>query len=322
MSSLHGVPVSDVVFGNGWAPGSTRRVVVKAADESWNISRNDSSAASLALAHADNGECIVMSSSGEVLYDLRPLARSNWEYRVDGLESEFTFTLRICDNSTQHHPIAHWQRGGDSGALGTVGGKPRKRGNKLLVEYADGDACPGAAQRNRSALISFICEAHADSEYGQPEFVAEWNQCEFMFEWRTPLACASRKLASEESNGEQSGRAGEGNGASRGSVAFVVIFVVGSVYILGGFLYNRVFNLSSGLRGIEQLPNYKFWRGIYLFSKRAVLLLADGATRLVDAVRGRRGAIHIDAAEHNIRNEIFASTADEGEGDALPFALR
>ncbi|KAJ2369715.1 hypothetical protein H4S02_009898 [Coemansia sp. RSA 2611] len=43
MSSLHGVPVSDVVFGNGWAPGSTRRVVVKAADESWTISRNDSS---------------------------------------------------------------------------------------------------------------------------------------------------------------------------------------------------------------------------------------------------------------------------------------
>ncbi|KAJ2457771.1 Cation-independent mannose-6-phosphate receptor CI-MPR, partial [Coemansia sp. RSA 2337] len=264
MSSLHGVLVSDVVFGNGWAPGSTRRVVVKAADESWNISRNDmlllvQIAACLALAQANNGECIVMSSSGEVLYDLRPLVRSNWEYSVDGLESEYTFSLRICDNSTQRHPIARWRRGGDSGALGTVGGRPRKRGNKLLVEYTNGDACPGAAQLNRSALISFICSAHADSEYGQPEFVAEWNQCVFMFEWRTPLACEPSKRASEESNSGQSGGIGEGNGASRGSVAFVVIFVVGSVYILGGFLYNRVFNLSSGLRGIEQLPNYRFW---------------------------------------------------------------
>ncbi|KAJ2828663.1 Cation-independent mannose-6-phosphate receptor CI-MPR [Coemansia sp. 'formosensis'] len=274
----------------------------------------------LALAHTSSDECIVTSSAGDVLYDLRPLARYNWEYNVDGMESGFTFSLRICDNSTERVPLARWQRSRDSGVLGTVGGRPHLRGNKLLVEYANGDACPGAAQLNKSALISFVCDAHVNSEYGRPEFVAEWNQCAFMFEWRTPLVCAPGKLVSVEDNGGQSSRGDEGNGASRGSVAFVVIFVVGSVYILGGFLYNRVFNLSSGLRGIEQLPNYRFWRGIYLLAKRAVLLVADGATLLADAVRGRRGAIHIDAAEHNIRNEIFAYTDDEG--DALPFALR
>ncbi|KAJ2493439.1 Cation-independent mannose-6-phosphate receptor CI-MPR [Coemansia sp. RSA 2050] len=338
MSSPHGVPVSDVVFGNGWAPGSTRRVVVKVADESWNISRTDSSGsisllALLALAqlstglaqaqaHANNGECIVLGNSGKVLYDLRPLALNSREYSVDGIESGFTFSLRICDNSTGDGPLAHWQSGRDSGTLGAAGGRPFLRGNKLLVEYTDGDACPGVVGLNRSALISFVCEAHVDGGYGQPEFIAEWNQCAFMFEWRTPLACAPSRRISVEGSGGPSGSASDGNGASQGSVAFVVIFVVGSVYILGGFLYNRVFNLSSGLRGIEQLPNYRFWHGIYLLSKRAALLLADGATRLVDVARGRRGAIHIDAAEHSIRNEIFASAADESEGDALPFALR
>ncbi|KAJ2880845.1 Cation-independent mannose-6-phosphate receptor CI-MPR [Coemansia aciculifera] len=153
-----------------------------------------------------------------------------------------------------------------------------------------------------------------------PEFVAEWEQCAFIFEWRTPLACVrSDKSVGNESNGE------DDSGPSHGSVAFVVVFVVGSVYMLGGFLYNRVFNLSSGLRGIEQLPNYKFWRGAFLGFKRAILLVADGVDRLADVVRGRRGAIHIDAAEHNIRNEIFASNDDDDydyDDDALPFALR
>ncbi|KAJ2467058.1 hypothetical protein EV174_006450, partial [Coemansia sp. RSA 2320] len=134
--------------------------------------------------------------------------------------------------------------------------------------------------------------------------------------------------ADDSSNDSQDGDTGKGKSASRGAVVFVVVFVVGSVYILGGFLYNRVFNLSSGLRGIEQLPNYRFWRGIYVFFRRAILLVADGVADLVDAARGRRGAIRIDAAEHSIRNEIFASAAgegdsdNEGDSDAMPFTLR
>ncbi|KAJ2564708.1 Cation-independent mannose-6-phosphate receptor CI-MPR [Coemansia sp. RSA 1836] len=285
-----------------------------------------SAAANSALAHNGNDECIVTSDSGKVLYDLRPLARGNREYTVDGLDSGFTFTLGLCHNYPNRHPgdvrpgVAQWQRGGRTGALGTVGGFPRVRGSKLLAEYSGGDACPGAALLNQSALISFVCDAHVGGELGQLEFVAQWEQCAFMFEWRTPLACVRSKQVSEESNGG-SNDGGDGR-PSHGAVAFVIVFVVGSVYILGGFLYNRVFNLSSGLRGIEQLPNYRFWRGAYLFSRRAVLLVADGATRLADAVRGRRGAIHIDAAEHSIRNEIFASNDFDDDHDALPFALR
>ncbi|KAJ2746280.1 Cation-independent mannose-6-phosphate receptor CI-MPR [Coemansia sp. BCRC 34301] len=205
---------------------------------------------------------------------------------------------------------ARWQRGEHMGLLGTFDGTLRVRGTELLVEYSGGDMCPGAGLLNRSALVYFVCDAHVGGGYGQPEFVAEWEQCAFLFEWRTPLACSRDKLVSEKSNGESN------DGPSRGAVAFVIVFVVGSVYVLGGFLYNRVFNLSSGLRGIEQLPNYRFWRGAYL-------LVVDGATCLTDSVRGRRGPIHIDAAEHSIHNEIFASNDDDDEyNDALPFAQR
>ncbi|KAJ2884521.1 hypothetical protein H4R27_002022 [Coemansia aciculifera] len=74
MSSLHGVPVSDVVFGNGWAPGSTRRVVVKAADESWNISRNDSSAIHIDAAEHNIRNEIFASTADEGEGDALPFA--------------------------------------------------------------------------------------------------------------------------------------------------------------------------------------------------------------------------------------------------------
>ncbi|KAJ2718535.1 hypothetical protein GGI07_005707 [Coemansia sp. Benny D115] len=109
---------------------------------------------------------------------------------------------------------------------------------------------------------------------------------------------------------------------SQSSVIFVFVFVVGSIYILGGFLYNRVWNSSSGLRGLEQLPNYRFWRSIFVFIQSAVAYVADGAVGLVYRILGRRrNAIRIDSAEHSFRNELFDSD-EYDEEDALPIARR
>ncbi|KAJ2176538.1 hypothetical protein EV181_006818 [Coemansia sp. RSA 532] len=43
MSAQSSAFASDHIFGNGWMPGSTRRTVVKEADSTWNIGRNDRS---------------------------------------------------------------------------------------------------------------------------------------------------------------------------------------------------------------------------------------------------------------------------------------
>ncbi|KAJ2829580.1 hypothetical protein IWW50_000768 [Coemansia erecta] len=43
MSTHSSAFTSDHIFGNGWMPGSTRRTVVKDADPTWNIGRNDRS---------------------------------------------------------------------------------------------------------------------------------------------------------------------------------------------------------------------------------------------------------------------------------------
>ncbi|KAJ2645770.1 hypothetical protein GGH99_008177, partial [Coemansia sp. RSA 1285] len=103
---------------------------------------------------------------------------------------------------------------------------------------------------------------------------------------------------------------------SRGAMIFVAVFVFGSIYMLGGILYNRVMNMSSGLRGAEQLPNYRFWRAIYLFCKQIVVGVTNGTIQLVDLARGRRrGLIRIDSAELHMRSEIFDSTNEYPDDD-------
>ncbi|KAJ1963216.1 Cation-independent mannose-6-phosphate receptor CI-MPR [Dipsacomyces acuminosporus] len=294
MTAQHSsIPVSNFTFGNGWRPGSTRRVVVKEPDPTWNIARNDSF----------------------------PLRRNDSSYTADGYDTGYTFRLNICGSLPEHpgdSTASEWRRGGHKGSLGKPNSKPHLRGDKLLLEYTDGDECPNNPRLRQSTLISFICDKDADGA-GKPEFVAEWDQCAFIFEWRTVHACPVSRLEEDE-------RGGGGDGSedvSRGAVVFVAAFVVCSLYILGGFLYNRVLNSSRGLRGFEQLPNYDMWHAIFLFFRRISIYVADGVAHVGNAIAGRRGVIRIDSAEQDMRNELFDSGSEsEGSAHALPFTSR
>ncbi|KAJ1849831.1 Cation-independent mannose-6-phosphate receptor CI-MPR [Coemansia sp. RSA 486] len=279
---------------------------------------------------APTEQCTAVDSTKTLFYDIRPLQHNiphNDGYTIEWPETGYTFNLAICQPLPEHdnnqwHTAARWQRDGKHGILGKAGSsKLFVRGNKLLLEYSDGDACPGNPQLNQSALISFICDQHMDkNDMGMPAFVSEWHQCAFMFEWRTPVACpqyynGDDHVADRDDNDDGS------DSPSHGSVAFVVVFVVGSIYILGGVLYNRVLNSTSGLRGLEQLPNYRFWRAIVVFFRDAALAAADGVVLLVNKLRGRRrNAIRIDEVEHSFRREIFDSDSDDE--DALPISHR
>ncbi|KAJ1896370.1 Cation-independent mannose-6-phosphate receptor CI-MPR [Kickxella alabastrina] len=267
-------------------------------------------------------DCIVVDRSGTMVYDLHALKTypHSGSYEVNDFETGYKFNLGICNALPEHNSnellnAARWQRGDQSGSLGKANSsKLRLRENsRLIYEYKGGDVCPRHPQLNQSALILFICDVFMDADnYGGPELVSEGSHCAFVFEWRTPLACSQRRpFADQAHDNEESS-----SEPSQRSVIFVIVFVVGSVYILGGVLYNRVLNASSGLRGLEQLPNYKFWRGIFAFAKNSAYAVTDGVMHLVNAIRGRqRSVIRVDSAEHSFRNELFDSDDEE---DALP----
>ncbi|KAJ2849826.1 Cation-independent mannose-6-phosphate receptor CI-MPR [Coemansia brasiliensis] len=266
-----------------------------------------------------------LNSSGALLYDLRPLKRQNDSYEVDGFDTGYRFRLNICGTlSTETDAIGRWFRGDSSGILGKLGDTwPQLRGDKLLLEYTNGDACSNIPQLNQTTIISFVCDRTVNGN-GRPVFISEWANCAFIFEWRTPLACSNTLAAGNEQKIEtdiddESNDSNDDSieqGTSRGAVIFVVVFVVGSIYMLGGFLYNRVLNTSSRLRGLEQLPNYRLWRGIFLAGKYLITSIYNGAMYVIDMASGRRGAIRIDDADYNMRNEIFHSD-DEQDYEAL-----
>ncbi|PIA16998.1 mannose 6-phosphate receptor domain-containing protein [Coemansia reversa NRRL 1564] len=275
---------------------------------------------SVALAAASDTDCIVRDSSGTIQYDLRPLGYHGRHYIVDGHDSGYTFEMNICSNLAE--PSAKsttllWKHAGQNGTLGIMDNRLQQRGDKLALESISGDVCSETSHIKRLMLVSFICEPNMEDN-GQPVFVSEWAGCVFMFEWKTPAACR-RHI----STGKSLIPANERNTASevsRGAVIFVAVFVVGSIYLLGGFLYNRVLNMSSGLRGMEQFPNYRLWHSIYLGCKRVITRAGTGILYITDTIHGRRGAIRIDDAEHNIRGELFGT--DDDDQDMLPISQR
>ncbi|KAJ2741732.1 Cation-independent mannose-6-phosphate receptor CI-MPR, partial [Coemansia sp. BCRC 34490] len=264
-------------------------------------------------------------------YDLRPLELASGSYAVDGLGSGYSFELNICGSLpgyTNKHGAVRWQTVNTEGIIGQPNDHLRIQGENVIMEYTGGDLCKNVPQKRQSAQIVFACDHSIADSPGKPEFIAEWEHCAFMFLWRTPVAC--RIGLNNNSSSSSSSSISEGEGAfagsndtddnmqstSRGAVIFVAVFVFGSIYMLGGILYNRVMNMSSGLRGAEQLPNYRFWRAIYLFCKQIVVGVTNGTIQLVDLARGRRrGLIRIDSAELHMRSEIFDSTNEYPDDD-------
>ncbi|KAJ1907079.1 Cation-independent mannose-6-phosphate receptor CI-MPR [Coemansia sp. IMI 209127] len=278
---------------------------------------------------ADSSDCTIRNASGQIEYDLRPLQLQGGSYVVNGFGSGYSFELNICRSlpgSSNETVAARWRAGEAKGTLGQTDDRLRLQGENVILEYSGGEVCANNSQKRQSAQVIFACD-NGVTGLGSPEFLADWEQCAFVFLWRTPAACkvaidndnkaADNDIAADDDEPKDNPTGdNDAQGTSRGAVVFVAVFVFGTIYMLGGFLYNRVLNMSSGLRGIEQLPNYIFWRAIYLFGKRIVVGVASGTMYVVDLARGRRrGLIRIDSAELNMRSEIFDSENEFPDDD-------
>ncbi|GFS30430.1 cation-dependent mannose-6-phosphate receptor, partial [Trichonephila inaurata madagascariensis] len=71
------------------------------------------------------------------------------------------------------------------------------------------------------------------------------SNCYYLFELGSNVSCTVKK---EEILPQK---------LSSGSVFCILFFTVVSVYLICGFLYKRI---VIGAKGMEQIPNYTFWR--------------------------------------------------------------
>lgn len=147
-----------------------------------------------------------------------------------------------------------------------------------MLQYSDGDDCPGSTLHKKTTLFSFECDQSKPKtvflpanlgiikeKQNPPEFVAEMNNCTYWFQWKTPIACPT-KIVDNVGGG---GGGGESSNVAKWyhlhtglEVLIIRIIIVGLIYFLGGILLKR---FLYNAYGIEQIPHYTFWRGIIIF---------------------------------------------------------
>ncbi|KAJ8354988.1 hypothetical protein SKAU_G00225550 [Synaphobranchus kaupii] len=93
---------------------------------------------------------------------------------------------------------------------------------------------------------------------------------------------------------------------SVGSVLLIVGFSFLAVYLIGGFLYQR---LVVGAKGVEQFPNYTFWQEIGN-------LTADGC----DFVCRSRGSREEPPTYRGVATEPLGEEPEERDDHLLPIA--
>ncbi|KAL3861944.1 hypothetical protein ACJMK2_007953 [Sinanodonta woodiana] len=116
----------------------------------------------------------------------------------------------------------------------------------VLLEYNKGKSYNShCGSEERRARIMITCDENDVEE--QLFILSEENNrtdtCFYLFEISTDAVCPIKPLITV--------------GLSVGSVILIVVFSVVALYLILGFSYNR-FVLHA--RGLEQIPNYSFWK--------------------------------------------------------------
>lgn len=112
----------------------------------------------------------------------------------------------------------------------------------VFLIYRDGEAYDAhCSKEKRKAMVMFSCNRNMDM--GKLSHVLEEREkgtdCFYLFELVSSAVCppVESKL-------------------SAGSIILIIGACVVAVYLIGGFLYQR---LIVGAKGMEQFPNYAFW---------------------------------------------------------------
>ncbi|GFF29774.1 putative mannose 6-phosphate receptor-like protein C530.09c [Aspergillus udagawae] len=245
--------------------------------------------------------CVARSPATGLYYDLNAISVSHPDtsdgkkssknapkesWHAKGHDYSANFTLNICapvvedikdvvgvERDRWKNISAYYEKEGKIYSIGEQAAQPFFRGRKLVLNYTNGSPCPGEqighSSRNKSTIMSFLCDRDAPSHQAIASFVGTMDQCAYFFEVRSSAACGSIGHA----NGEGLGPAG---------VFGVIALVAVAAYLVGGCAYQRT---VMHQRGWRQCPNYSLWAGIFDFVKDMFIILFSSLGRLF---RGRR----------------------------------
>lgn len=188
-------------------------------------------------------------SERNVLKRLSPLLHKNFSVTTTTKDKEsYTYVFQLCGDADGVAGAGVVQSDTEKKTKTVIGRynytKAVGGSDWIMLMYTNGDPyglrhCSGA---NRRALIMISCDKK-NSKGSLEAFMEDRNRdkddCFYLFELDTSDVCPiiESKL-------------------SPGSIILIVGVCLVAVYLIGGFLYQR---LVVGAKGMEQIPNYAFW---------------------------------------------------------------
>ncbi|XP_032374683.1 cation-dependent mannose-6-phosphate receptor [Etheostoma spectabile] len=187
-------------------------------------------------------------SERNVLKRLEPLAHKNFTAVTKNGTESYTYVFQLCGDAggvpgagiVQLDSMKMEEKPtviGMYDATQVIGGS-----NWVMLIYANGDKYDAhCSKEKRKAIVMISCDRKTDM--GNMKVVLEdrdrLQNCFYLFEFESSAVCSAIE-----------------SHISTGSIILIIGFCLLAVYLIGGFLYQR---LIVGAKGMEQFPNHAFW---------------------------------------------------------------
>ncbi|XP_006084285.2 cation-dependent mannose-6-phosphate receptor isoform X1 [Myotis lucifugus] len=185
-----------------------------------------------------------------VLKRMTPLFNKSFESTVGQGQDTYMYRFRVCREAGNHSSGAGLVQINKSNGKETVVGRINEThifngSNWIMLIYKGGDEYDNhCGKEQRRAVVMISCNRHtlADNFIPVSEERGKVQDCFYLFEMESSLACSP-----------------EVSHLSVGSILLVTFASLVAVYIIGGFLYQR---LVVGAKGMEQFPHLAFWQDV------------------------------------------------------------
>ncbi|XP_034409748.1 cation-dependent mannose-6-phosphate receptor [Cyclopterus lumpus] len=185
-------------------------------------------------------------SERKVLNRLEPLAHKNFTAETKIGTESYRYVFQLCGDAggvPGAGVIQYESKKTKPTVIGMYNATQAIGGSDwVMLIYTNGDSYDAhCSKETRKAMIMISCNKKVDM--GQMNVVVEDRErgqdCFYLFELDSSAMC--EVLDSR---------------ISAGSIILIIGFCLLAVYLIGGFLYQR---LIVGAKGMEQFPNYAFW---------------------------------------------------------------
>ncbi|KAM9310095.1 cation-dependent mannose-6-phosphate receptor isoform 1-T2 [Pholidichthys leucotaenia] len=190
--------------------------------------------------------CDFPESEKNIFNRIEPLTNKNFSVKDTTSQEDYTYELQLCGDAGGHKGAGVVQVDKKNSKITVIGMRTAMQAIEgsdwVMLIYSNGEAYDTHCnQEKRRAIVMISCNRKID--VGNLELAGEQRNktknCFYLFELDSSAVCPAIDSR-----------------LSTGSILLIIFVSLLAVYLIGGFIYQR---LVVGAKGKEQIANYGFW---------------------------------------------------------------